>query len=279
VRHHKVQIFSLGAPREGTPRDRRRYWVKWLVDGRHKTRSFKTKAEAEALRARLLVEARDGTLFDRETGLPVTWPGADAEVTWWSWSREWLGLKWPQWSGNSRRSGVESLVAFTPHLVTRGASAPDGLKGFLLEAGYVPGRELDGQDKVLRWLQRCSRPLAEITPAVVERALTLATTKRDGSSMAATVVHRRRGILKAALGAAVRRDLLSVNPVDRAEWRLPRKTMEVDVSVVPSMTEAVELVDWCGPRHRCERSRQQPDRVCALQRSLRAGAVGVGYRR
>jgi hypothetical protein len=58
VRHHKVQIFSLGAPKEGTPKDRRRYRVKWLVDGRHKTRSFKTKAEAEALRARLLVEAQ-----------------------------------------------------------------------------------------------------------------------------------------------------------------------------------------------------------------------------
>jgi integrase len=112
-----------------------------------------------------------------------------------------------------------------------------------LEVGYRPGVVVDERDPCWRWLERWSLPLAEVSPLVVERVLTLGTTKQDGSSMAATVIHRRRGILKAALAAATRRGLIPSNPVEAAEWRPPRKSMAVDVSLVPSPTEIQALVD------------------------------------
>jgi hypothetical protein len=36
-RPQKVHIFSIGAPADGTPKDKRRYRVKWRVDGRDRT--------------------------------------------------------------------------------------------------------------------------------------------------------------------------------------------------------------------------------------------------
>jgi hypothetical protein len=58
-------------------------------------------------------------------------------------------------------------------------------------------------------------------PAVLETALTGATTRRDGVAMSPEVVRRRRTALNAVLRAAVRRELLSRNPMERAEWRVP----------------------------------------------------------
>ena len=110
-----------------------------------------------------------GEYFDSETGLPESW--ADPRVSnlsWWSWSCEWLELKWPQWSGRSRRSAVESLVAFCPYMVGSGApAAPDGLGDWLRSEGYRPG----GPDHA--WLRKWSAPLDEIDPALLEHALTL----------------------------------------------------------------------------------------------------------
>ena len=114
----RVQIFSIGLPQEGTPLGGRRYRVKWRVDGRDKTRSLKTKAEAERLQARLQMAAIEGEGFDLATGLPMSWVKQD--VTWWEWSQEWLCLKWQQWAGHSRRSAVESLVAIAPLMARAG---------------------------------------------------------------------------------------------------------------------------------------------------------------
>jgi hypothetical protein len=87
----RVQIFSIGLPKEGTPRDRRRYRVRWRIDGQDKTRSLKTKAQAERLQTQLQMAIIDGEDFDLATGLPASWVKKD--TTWWEWSREWLGLK------------------------------------------------------------------------------------------------------------------------------------------------------------------------------------------
>jgi len=66
----KIQVFSLGIPATGTPKERRRYRVKWRVDGRDKTRSVKTKVQAERLRSQLQVAADSGAKFGVESGLP-----------------------------------------------------------------------------------------------------------------------------------------------------------------------------------------------------------------
>ena len=236
----RVQVFSIGLPRDGTPRDKRRYRVKWRVDGRDKTRSFGTKAQAERLKVRLQTAVADGEEFDLGTGLPASWIKQDK--TWWEWSQEWLNLKWPQWSGHSRRSAVESLVAITPLLAREGAPpAPEGVATWLRERGYRLGTTERGHAP--GWLLRWSVPLVEIETAQLERLLAAVTTKRDGASVARDVARRRRTILNAVLRAATRRELIDHNPLAKSEWKLPTRNIAVDISTVPSYGDVIEVVD------------------------------------
>ena len=232
----KVQIFSLGTPHASTPRERRRYRVKWRIDGRDRTRSLKTRAQADRLRSQLIVAVDQGEEFDTETGLPISW--VQVPTTWWGWSQEWVGLKWQQWSGHSRRSAVESLTALTPHVVRHGApQPPPELAVWLRTTGLRP----DGPDHP--WLERWSAPLVDIDPALLERALARATAKQDGSPASAEVARRRRNTLGAVLRSAVRRGVIEHNPLDRVEWRQPERNLAVDVATVPSFADVVAIVD------------------------------------
>lgn len=236
----RVHVFSLGLPASGTPKEQRRYQVRWRVDGRDCKRRFKTKAEADRFRSQLSAALAEGLRFDYASGLPVSWHRD--KTTWWSWSCEWLALKWPRWAGNSRRSGVETLVAFTPHLlVARAPAPPPGLGQWLREVGFKVGAERPSCPEAA-WLDRWSLPLAEIEPVALERALTAATTRADGRSNVGSVVKRRRDLVNAVLRAAVRRQLLDSNPMDRVEWSAPRTSSQVDVSVLPTMADVDDLV-------------------------------------
>jgi hypothetical protein len=154
----RVQIFSIGPPKEGTPRAKRRYRVRWRVDGQDKTRSLKTKAEAERLQAQLQVAVIEGEKFDLATGLTVSW--VERDTTWWEWSREWVSVKWSQWAGHSRRSAVESLVALTPLMSRhRAPYAPDNVATWLREHGYRPGSA--SQENVPSWLSHVVGPAVQ----------------------------------------------------------------------------------------------------------------------
>lgn len=68
--------------------------------------------------------------------------------------------------------------------------------------------------------------------------------------MSAAVARRRKNTLGAVLRAAVRRDLLDRNPMDRIEWRTPTRDLTVDVATVPSITDVLRLVDHVGDQGR-----------------------------
>jgi hypothetical protein len=151
--------------------------------GRDRTRAFKTRAEAERFRAALLLAVRDGLEFDRASALPVAWLVPDEGPTWWAWAREWLALRWPHWSGNSRRSAVENLAIFTELLLRRDApEAPATLRAWLRSDGLPPGRSPDGE--LGTWIARWTVPLSAMDPALLEDALRRATTNLDGSPAA-----------------------------------------------------------------------------------------------
>ncbi len=238
-----VQVFSLVGPKPGTEKEKRRYRLKWRIDGRDFSRSFKVKAQGERFRSELLVAVADGTRFDPATGRPLPWVKSDA--TWWTWSREWLGLKWPRWAGKTRSSGVESLVALTPHLVRPGAPDPPAeLRSWLRNVGFPPQTDpVDLEGPELAWLERWSVPLEELEPSILEATLNASTLKRDGTVMVASVVRRRRNSLKTVLTAAVRRGLIVSNPMDRVEWEMPQHSLEVDVSTVASIGDVDDVVE------------------------------------
>lgn len=49
----KVQVFAIGLRKAGTPEEKRRFYVRWRIDGRDKMRALKTKGEAERFCSRL----------------------------------------------------------------------------------------------------------------------------------------------------------------------------------------------------------------------------------
>ena len=87
----KVQVFSLGTPTKGTPTAKRRYRVKWRIDGRDRTRAFKTKVEADRYRRQLLDAIEAGEAFDDADGEPASWSAAS--MTWFTWTQQWIELK------------------------------------------------------------------------------------------------------------------------------------------------------------------------------------------
>ena len=235
-------MFALGRPRSGVEKAKRRYYVKWRVDGRDRTRSFKTRVEADRFRSGLLSAVQDGQRFDRASGEPTSWLEHSGAPTWWSWSQDWLTLKWPQWSGHTRRSAVETLTLLTPLLLRDGAPKPPaGLADWLRTVGYRPGTSPNGAPNA--WLERWSIGLHEIQPPLAEAVLVTVCSKADGGATVPAVARRRRGTFGAVLRAAVRRELLATNPMDRIEWRAPIGAQAIDVATVPAPGDVLAIVD------------------------------------
>lgn len=159
-------------------------------------------------------------------------PWSTESLTWFRWSQEWIALKWPQWAGTTRWTAVETLVTIMPLMVRSNAPPPpDDLATWLRGGGYLPGAGDSAPPPA--WLTRWSLPIDDITPRDLERVLRSATTRRDGKPVGAAVARRRKNTLGAVLRAAVRRDLLDRNPMDRIEWRTPSRDLTVDVATVP----------------------------------------------
>lgn len=91
----QVQVYSV-QNRRGADRRKLPYVVRYSVDGRHRSRSFRTKAEAERYRSELLKAIHAGDRFDVDTGEPASWslPLADLGVH--HWARRWLAEQWPE---------------------------------------------------------------------------------------------------------------------------------------------------------------------------------------
>lgn len=216
-----LPVFSLGAPPPGTPKVSRRYRVKWRIDGRDKTRAFKTRAEAERLRSRLQVAAAGGEAFDLTTGFPTSWrarPAGPTWWTWWTWSAEWLALKWPRWSGHSRRSVVESLTVLTP-LIAQGAPPPgDDLVLWLRHCGYCPG--VLTADAVPAWLQDQSVPLHDIDVGSWNGSCTRRRRRRTVTSLRS--VGARYAALFAVVGIAGMRPSEAIG-LGTVDLQLPKK--------------------------------------------------------
>lgn len=244
----RVQVFSLGLPKEGTPRDQRRYRAKWRIDGQDKTRSFKTKPEAERLRARLQMAVLDGEAFDYATGFPWSW--IKSEITWWQWSQEWLALKWARWAGHTRRSAVESLLAMAPLMVRAGAPPPpNDLLIWLREHGYRPGStEWDAPPE---WLSRWSIPLTAIDAPLLETVLTTVCTKADGSPMSREVpgADERRSTLSSAprFVGSTSTPTRSMTPGGRCP---PATSLSISPSCRPSRTSWPRWSMWPASRLR-----------------------------
>src|SRR5919106_573981 len=162
----EVRIFNI-QDRSSRPEARKPRVVRWRVDGREHSQAFRTKAEADRFRSRLLVAQQEGEQFDRVTGRPLSWSPQGKDIRLHVWARHWVADQWAEWQPRTRREDVYSLSRFLPLMCSVGAKPrPAGMRKYLCET-LQPGAEIDPEHPCERWLTRWVLPLGDLNRATL----------------------------------------------------------------------------------------------------------------
>ena len=84
------------------------YEVRWIVAGRPRSRTRRTKALAEDLLGDLRQAARRGEPFDLDTGLPLSMIQTTGP-TWIEFAQRYIDMKWPRAATKTRDSLTDAL--------------------------------------------------------------------------------------------------------------------------------------------------------------------------
>lgn len=159
----KVDVFAVQDRRKD---GKARPWiVRWRVEGRMVSRSFRTRVEADRFRSLLVQAVTAGDPFDLHTSEPASWvrPAADvAQLTAFEWCRRWLAEQWPEWQPRTRRSAIESISRLVPLAVADEAPAPPPSMRHFLVGALEPGAVPEDADPNLRWLVRYGLRLIDL---------------------------------------------------------------------------------------------------------------------
>ena len=234
-------------------RPRRPYEFRWVISGRVMSRSFATKALANAFRSELVTAQRRGEAFDEVSGLPLTLVKTENDVTWLAHARAYAEMKWPRLAAKSRRSTAESLATVSAVLVGKSPTAPradlvrEALYRWAFNPLADPTQASDDVKETLRWLERVSVKVSDLSDArLVREALDACALTMDGRAAAATTARRKRAVFYNALRYAVELDLLPANPIDKIQWTVPHVAQTVDRRVVANPAQVAALLDAVG---------------------------------
>ncbi|MEQ1737869.1 MAG: hypothetical protein ABL886_15860, partial [Rhodoglobus sp.] len=223
-------------------------WVaRYTIDGRHRSKSFRTRAEAERYRSLLLQAVQAGGRFDEATGEPESWQTPLRDIRVHEWSRRWLAEQWQEWQPRTRASATEGLARFVTLAVEHGAKTPEGLRVYLYSA-LSPDSEGGREPQYEKWLAKHCLTLGELDReqiAEIDRRLAL---KLDGSPMAANTANRIRISARASVQAAMEAGAIAADAwpqrsKSRARRKVARTKRSVDVRSLPSPQAMAEAID------------------------------------
>ncbi len=212
--------------------------VRWAIEGKQRSRSFRTKAEADRLRSQLVVAQQNGEPFDPRTGQPLSWTPSTGQMKVYAWARQWVADDWAEWAPRTRDSQVEGLYRFVPLAVDpRAPDPPWGLRMYLTRA-LRPDAELDPDDECERWLVRWGLSLDELNEenlAEVERRLGLGD---EGQTLSPNTSNRYRGIAHSCIRRAVELKKIPADPWPptprgRARRKARRQRKSIDIERLP----------------------------------------------
>ncbi len=236
----------------------RPYIVRWTVDGRDKSESHPTKGAATKARNALLKAVDEGTKFDTRTGLPVEAARTSSCL---DLAHKVVAKEWPHAKPRTRQTTVDSLAVVLQELVPPQMHATRPDRRVLVAALKVSLNPKDTraltvpQQSALRWLEKSSLGVEELTEGLLEDALGRARVKltstdlgsrnvanQQRQSLSKLLTHARKGgLLKAAevqrLPEASKATQQQANPVDPAE-----------VVAVSRAARLVALVAWAPYR-------------------------------
>jgi len=253
----EVKVFGV-QDRRSTVQAKLPCIARHSIDGKQRSKSFRTRAEAERYRVLLLQAVHAGERFDEATSEPESWQPPVHGVLMHEWARRWLAEQWQEWQPRTRVSAIEALARLLPLTVREGATPPTGLRRYL-HVARAPASDRDSH--LEKWLDTNCVTLAEIDRervAEIDRQLGL---KLDGSPLAATTASRIRIVSRACIEAAVAIGAIAEDPwpprsQQRARRKVARRRRVVDVRSLPgpeTMARAIDAITTHQPGSRTYR--------------------------
>jgi integrase len=241
-----VKVYGV-QDRRSTVQAKLPWVVRFTIDGRHRSKSFRTRIEADRYRGLLLQAVQDGGRFGETTGEPESWQTPLADVRVHEWSRRWLAEQWQEWQPRTRASATEALARFVTLAVERGAKTPEGLRVYLYTA-LSPHSEAGHDVRLEKRMARNCLTLGGLDReriADIDRRLGL---KLDGSPMAANTANRIRIVARASVqsavdAGAVAADVWPQRSKTRARRKVARTRRSVDVRALPGPEAMAEAID------------------------------------
>ena len=254
-----VKIYGV-QDRRSTAQAKLPWVVRYTIDGRHRSKSFRTRIEADRYRGRLLQAVQDGGRFDETSGEPQAWQTPLSDLRVHEWARRWLAEQWPEWQPRTRASAAEALARFTTIAVRAGATPPEELRVYLYTA-LSPGSDANWNAMLERWLAKHCLTLGELDReriADIDRKLSL---KLDGTPMAANTANRIRIVARASIQSAIEAgaaaaDVWPQRSKSRARRKVSRTRRSVDIRTLPGpavMAEAINAIVTQQPASRTYR--------------------------
>lgn len=226
------------------------YHVRWRAGAKTRKAAFRNAAQADSFRSSLVAAARNGEAFSLASGRPVAWERKDTSMSWYSFTLDYSGIKWPYSSPNHRRGIAEALTDATEKMLIR-EDPPyprPRIRSALQAWAYserLRGRTEPPDDlaAVVQWLESGTIPLAELVQpgsgaGRVRAILDRISHKQDGKPAAANTANRKRIVLNNAMEYACEIEALPANPLKSVKWTRPRALSAVDPRVVINSSQA-----------------------------------------
>lgn len=233
--------------------------VRWLVGGEEQSLTFDTWALADSFRSQLKQAMAKGEAFDIVTGLPPSMSNQGATTSWYDFVVGYVDLKWPGSSAHQRKNSAFAFMEATTALLSakpKGFSARDLRTALRMWAFNTDRRPNAPADVVLilAWVRRNSLPMAVWSAEeTIDNVLSTISRKLNGKPAAASSVKRDKQILKGSLDHAVRRNLLTVNPLEGLKVANAKTSNAVDKRCLLNPTQARAHLAWVRQRRRSGR--------------------------
>lgn len=222
--------------------------VRWVIDGEPYSQSYKTKAQAQRYRSRLMVAYDDGERFDPGTGEPLSWTPQGENTPVYDWARWYLAEQWDELAPRTRDTYAEALSRFVPLVVSAEApEQPDRMYSFLADA-LRPGADVDETDKRARWLRRWGLTLGDLDEELLAKVDRKLGTGVKGQPLAAQTSNRFRKQAKACVRRAVQLKKIPADPWPpskrgRSRRKANRITQAVDIRRLPNPTDMTTVLE------------------------------------
>lgn len=169
-----------------------------------------------------------------------------------SWHQQpiaYVDLNWPRVSAKHRKDIAEALTTATMALLStrRGAPPAEEIRNAPYRWSFNKGRRATDRPEelatALHWLESNTADLSSLSdPALTRKLLDALALRLDGKAAAASTVHRKRAIVGGALRYAVETGHLSAHPFERATWKAPKLSTEVDRRAVVNQGQGHRLL-------------------------------------